>query len=59
VKYLILLLLAVSVTACKSVPYGYRSYDPCIACGETWTMHPPEEFAAIKEAERQGFSWRD
>jgi hypothetical protein len=51
-------LLLLAVTACSSLPepiigvgnqhVGYRHYDPCIRCGESWQVLPNEEMAALK-----------
>ena len=36
--------LALTMSACntlnQSKTYGYKSYDPCIRCGEGWTFLP-------------------
>lgn len=40
---LMLLILAFVVSGCmKTAPYGYRDYDPCIACGDVWKFYPNE-----------------
>ena len=34
-------------------PYaGYKSYDPCIRCGEGWVIMPNEDLHALKAHER-------
>ena len=37
-------LLSVFLSGClatgQSKTYGYKSYDPCIRCGEGWTFLP-------------------
>jgi hypothetical protein len=32
--------------------HGYKTYDPCIRCGEGWSFIPNERFAAQKSADR-------
>jgi len=71
-KALLGLLLGITAitTGCSSLPetitgvgnnhYGYKSYDPCIRCGESWVMLPNEEMAALKQASQQpGFTEKD
>lgn len=58
-KYLIL--VAVLTTSGCSVllgdpRYGYKSYDPCIKCGEKWDQFPNEPFEAQKRRAR-GETW--
>jgi len=36
--------------------YGYKSYDPCIRCGEKWDQFPNERFEAQKRRAR-GEQW--
>jgi len=53
-----LIVTALSTTGCSSLKdavvtankhhYGYTSYDPCIRCGESWTMLPNTPMAALK-----------
>lgn len=50
-KYLILV-LAVAVAGCANPRYGYKSYDPCIKCGEKWDQFPNEPFEAQKRRAR-------
>jgi len=40
----IFVLIAVfALTGCMATaPYGYRDYDPCIACGDSWKFYPNE-----------------
>ena len=47
-KSLCILFCAVTLLgACsKSASYGYRSYDPCIACGDSITFYPNEKGGA-------------
>jgi hypothetical protein len=49
------------ITACSSLEVitgsgntveGYRHYDPCIRCGESWVMLPNEDMAALKISKR-------
>ena len=35
-----------TITGSGNIHYGYRSYDPCIRCGESWTMLPNASVAA-------------
>jgi len=54
----LLAVIVLSVTGCSSLSdtlitankhhYGYKSYDPCIRCGESWTMLPNTPMAALK-----------
>ena len=50
-KYLILVTVVICLNACSSsMPewigdqnpnrYGYKSYDPCFRCGESWIFLP-------------------
>jgi hypothetical protein len=47
-RYVTLMLCSLALlSACgKSSHYGYRSYDPCISCGDTITFYPNEEGGA-------------
>lgn len=65
-KIISLLLASMILSACSSsggfigsdVPYGYKSYDPCIACGENWRFYPNEDGGAQRQArEWYGFEW--
>jgi len=55
---LFIIVVALSLSACASTnplpewtgstnvnDYGYKSYDPCIRCGEGWTFlpNPPQK----------------
>jgi hypothetical protein len=52
----LLVTATVVTTGCSSLPetvtgvgnthWGYRSYDPCIRCGESWMMLPNASVAA-------------
>lgn len=52
---------SLAVTACSSLPEtvtsntspGYRHYDPCIRCGESWVSVPNQEFAALRESRKR------
>jgi len=58
-----LLLITTVTTGCSSLPetiigaennhYGYRHYDPCIRCGESWVVLPNQEMAALKHPSNQ------
>jgi len=43
-RTIIIMCLALTMSACntlnQSKTYGYKSYDPCIRCGEGWTFLP-------------------
>jgi len=61
-KSIVLLLLAsVIVSGCsQSSSYGYKSYDPCIACGETITFYPNEVGGAQRfPKDWLGWEWGD
>lgn len=64
-----LLLSVTAITGCSSLPetitgagnthVGYRSYDPCIRCGESWVVLPNQYMNALEtkkrwDAERNG-----
>jgi len=58
-KVLLIVAASLAVTACSSLPEtvtgantatGYRHYDPCIRCGESWQRLPNREFNALYEA---------
>ena len=53
--------LTVLLGACSSsVPYGYKSYDPCIACGDSITFYPNEEGGAQRfPRDWLGWEWGD
>lgn len=62
------LLIAFGVTGCSSlhetvtttsIP-GYRHYDPCIRCGESWIIMPNQPFAALHQSKNKpGFTQSD
>ncbi len=59
----ILVVLALTLTGCASTEwmhqserYGYRPGDPCIRCGEKWTVIPNHPFEAQIRRER-GEQW--
>jgi hypothetical protein len=58
-------LALVLVTGCSGMPdaytykkqaLGYKSYDPCIRCGEKWTQLPNWENEAVLRRSR-GETW--
>lgn len=59
-----LLPLCLVLTGCSSLDpmavkkhyYGYKSYDPCIRCGETWQQLPNWQHEAIIRRNR-GEQW--
>lgn len=60
---LAIIIASLTVTGCSSLgdvvtgthtTTGYRHYDPCIRCGESWQRVPNREFNALYEAEKQG-----
>lgn len=61
---LFLITLAVLVTGCGTVdPYqlkkasmGYKPYDPCIRCGDTWQQLPNQRYEAQIRRQR-GEQW--
>ena len=56
------LCLTVLLGACSgSAPYyGYKSYDPCIACGDSITFYPNEEGGAQRfPRDWLGWEWGD
>lgn len=61
---LLLVILALAVSGCstldpmtaKKTVWGYRSYDPCIRCGERWQQLPNWEHEAVIRASR-GEQW--
>lgn len=48
-----ILLLSGCMTLPGSARYGYKSYDPCIKCGEKWDQFPNERFEAQKRRARE------
>lgn len=60
VKASLLVVTVFSVTACSSLPEvitgsanhypGYRHYDPCIRCGESWIVVPNAPMAALQKS---------
>jgi hypothetical protein len=64
----IVIALAFSVTGCSSlhevvtatsIP-GYRHYDPCIRCGESWIIVPNQPMAALHQSkDKPGFTKSD
>ena len=42
----------------KKVDKGDAPGDICQRCGENYTFIPNEDMGALKEAERQGFTWQ-
>lgn len=57
---------SLTITACSSLPEtltgntspGYRHYDPCIRCGESWASVPNQEFAALRESRKRNAIYR-
>jgi len=41
-RLLLMAVIVLTISACMgpSGRYGYKSYDPCIRCGEGWTFIP-------------------
>jgi len=62
-KVLLGLALVGTITGCSGLPetvtgvgksrMGYTSYDPCIRCGESWTMLPNSSVAASNRTVEQ------
>lgn len=60
-KSLAMLIASLAVTGCASLgevtgvntATGYRHYDPCIRCGESWQRVPNREFNAFYEAAKR------
>jgi hypothetical protein len=47
------------VVTTTSTP-GYRHYDPCIRCGESWIIVPNQDLAALRQSKgRPGFTQSD
>jgi hypothetical protein len=40
------------ITGTNNSYSGYKSYDPCIRCGEGWTIMPNEDLYALKAYKR-------
>jgi hypothetical protein len=62
------LLITVSITGCSSLHEvvtttstpGYRHYDPCIRCGESWIIVPNQDLAALRQSkDKPGFTQSD
>ena len=45
------------LTGGKKVALGDKPGDVCITCGENWIFIPNEPNGAVREAQRQGFTW--
>jgi hypothetical protein len=66
VRILSVAVASLSITACSSLPDtvtgsakpGYRHYDPCIRCGESWVSVPNQEMAALKESKERNPIYR-
>lgn len=58
---LLILCTATLLSACgASAPYGYRSYDPCTVCGDTFTFYPNEVGGAQRfPRDWLGWEWGD
>ena len=42
-KILFIAIMALTLGGCmNTAPYGYRDYDPCISCGDSWKFYPNE-----------------
>lgn len=62
-KGILVILTVTLLTGCASTEwlqggprYGYRAEDPCIRCGEKWTVIPNNPFEAQIRRER-GEQW--
>ena len=42
-----------TITGVGNTRMGYTSYDPCIRCGESWTMLPNSAVAASNDTVEQ------
>ena len=40
------------ITGSGNTHAGYKSYDPCIRCGEGWIIMPNEDLYALKAYKR-------
>lgn len=61
-------LLLASTTGCSTLQEtvsatstpGYRSYDPCTRCGESWIIVPNQPMAALHQSkDKPGFTQAD
>ena len=62
-RSILIVLASVALTGCANTEWlthsqhrDYKSYDPCIKCGEKWTQLPNEPFEAQKRYDR-GERW--
>ena len=51
------MIAAVLLSGCSAIMLvdpraGYKSYDPCIRCGEKWDQFPNERYEAQKKRAR-------
>lgn len=46
-RILVVMLTAIALTGCggitTNVKHGYKSYDPCVRCGESWIIIPQRQ----------------